>query len=129
MTSWYWNRDSCSYCHLPAFYFIHKLFSNLKKKFKPDDVHSCFNGLLGVWQLCRVGFERHRLCGRWFGHSTWFVKSKKKWWIDLNYILYFYCIFFSFSTQAFSCWYLSFKTKRETAKEKVGHFLSSLNDT
>lgn len=25
----------------------------------------------GVWQLRRVGLERHRFCWRWLGHFTW----------------------------------------------------------
>lgn len=32
------------------------------------------------------------------------------------------CVLFCFSTQAFSCWYISFKIKGETAEEKVGPF-------
>lgn len=83
--------------------------------------------LSGIRQLCRMGSERHRLCGRWLRHSArWDFKNFFYWQqCELQHLLYgtpltVSCESFCFSSQALRCGYISLKIKGETAEEKVG---------
>lgn len=81
--------------------------------------------LPGVWQLCRMGSERHWLCGRWLRYtarSVHFFFSLRSFisLLHLPALNKIFCSAFFRSSQAHSRWYISFKIKRETKKEKVG---------